>query len=312
MSSPRISIKEKALRYKFGADTAPKGHRYILPSMPSRAPVTAPKTRPSFPVRSSIRGQASGELAALRRVREASRIDRSRRAPAPSATTFNVHAPQQDYRTLATFALRVADSERMPGLFGDISLRIDRDAVDLGRVSSGLMNHVLDHNTERPCGRIVGASIERGVMYATSEIADVPDGHELLGHIDAGLKLGCSPGFLINDLKVEEVKGELVTRVLKWEPYEISSTAIPRGRAARIVGRASMGIHTLESGSQLATLDDLTGLSLIAARSALEQGQGSVEQRRKLEAFFSEYDRLIVAGATREQAIGQARQAAGI
>ena len=296
------------LPYKFGTEQTPRTRRYTLPALARSAIATAPKRRPEAPLPSSVRGTPSGEIAALDRLRE-QRRERSTRA----AQTFNVSAPARNYKTLATVNYRVADSQRMPGLFGDIRLRIDRDSVDLNRVQSGILNLCIDHDVSRPAGRCISSSISGSVLYAVCEIADVPDGDNLLRDLDAGLRLGCSPGFIIHDLNVREDGDNLLTEIKKFEPYEYSSTSVPRGKQARLIGRMSMNGTVLETGQELVNTFDLDQLSLVAGRLALESGQiTDSNKRRKLQVFFERFDFLTASGTPRDSAVGQAKEFAGI
>ena len=63
-----------------------------------------------------------------------------------------------------------------------------------------MLNLCIDHDTSRPAGRIVHASIDGGKLYSVAEVADVPDGREYLESINNGLRLGVSPGFVIERL----------------------------------------------------------------------------------------------------------------
>lgn len=225
-----------------------------------------------------------------------------------------VNAPRNDYKSLARLNLVVADETRLPGLFGAITLRCRSDAVDLQRVRSGLVNLCADHDLATPIGRIPSVTLAEGIMSARAEIAVTDGGEKYLAELDQGLRLGCSPGFIIHEVEQDDDGDGLDIIVTSWEPYEISLTSGPRNPAARVTGRYSaMGnIETLES-AQLVNAHDLEGLSLAATRRALADGKVSdLGRRQKLGAFFADFDRRLERGEGRAAAIAAARQHAGL
>ena len=134
-----------------------------------------------------------------------------------------------------------ASEERMPGLFADIRLRVSPDAVDLARVNSPSgMSLLADHDASRPIARVREARIDGGVGYARIETpeTDPPRAAPYMQEIRAGLRTGISPGFLIHEAElVEDSDGEPVMEITRWEPYEISSTPVPRMRSIGLLSR---------------------------------------------------------------------------
>ena len=270
----------------------------------AQAPTVTPATPRPLPIdRLGVRRGSYGHDLLIRE-----RLQQPRQPRTPRAShAFSVNAPALNLPTLARLSLLVADESKMPGIFGSISLRIDRDAVDLNRVKSGILNLCIDHDASRPAGRIVRAGIDGAILYATAEIAKTPDGADYLRDIDAGLRIGVSPGFIISGFELQEDGDNLHAIVASWQPYEISATAIPRNGSARIIGRASMnGLQTPE----LVSTSDVVGVELACIRLALQTGQGTGRRRAAMERYIAGYDRLTGQGVDHLQAARQASEQA--
>lgn len=297
------------MRYRFGQAALPTRKHY---SLRTASPVVAPTPRKPQTLAGTIRGTHANEIATLDRLQARRTQQRSTRGQ-----RFRVDAPAQSgLVTLARLNIRVADSDRMPGgFFGTTALKIDADSVDLNRVRSGLLNFALDHDTERLAGRVPSSTIEGGVLYAQIEVADVPNGHKFLAEYDAGLRQGVSPGFLVLDATMTEGKdGELEMTVTRFEPFEYSSTAIPRGKNARVVSRYSQGGKAMtmtDTGQpKLVSTSDIPSLEVEACRVALKGSTGKPKQRGTMRLFVDEYDRLIGTGMDANTAATRAAERA--
>lgn len=251
----------------------------------------------------------------------------SRTSTSPSnRLSFNVDAPAQGRKGRASVGMLVASERWLDGLFGEISLACTRAAIDLERLSLGQLSFCIDHDTSAPIGRIVSASIRERALYADAEVANTPFAKAKLLEIDEGIRNGVSPGFLIAELRAVErddpdySDDTLRIVVERWQPYEVSSTPIPRNPMARITnrGRFSMGqteyVTTAALGvsPELVSTDDLDGLSLTVGRKLLESGMGDKSKLGKLERFFVAYDRAIGSGQSRIEAIEVGKRASGI
>ena len=223
-------------------------------------------------------------------------------------------------RTVLDF---VAASEyQMAGFMGTIQLRIDRDSVDLSRLESGVMALAVDHDVTRLMGRVVEGTIYDGRLDMRAEISTTPTATNAMSEIDDLVRAGFSPGFLILETEVigpdhpDYDENEMFQiEVARWQPFEISSTAIPRNPNARLKGIASMGNviamdDAITGAPELVSTSDLVGLSLAAARQVLDSGKGSASQRAKLTEFFTLFDAGLERGLSRDVAAQAAKAVA--
>ena len=146
-----------------------------------------------------------------------------------------------------TIVLRASDETVMPGLFGSLRLSHKRGAIILDRVKSAAgMPLLADHDPSLPIGRIRRARIEGRTLYQEAEIIKSPRNRPFIAELRRGLRDGLSPGFIIHEAEVEESENggfSLDTTVTLWEPYETSSTAVPRNpNAAVIAGLDGMDV----------------------------------------------------------------------
>lgn len=246
-------------------------------------------------------------------------------AVAPSTTLrtpmqlFNlgttVSAPPNDYQSLATLNLIVADESVLAGFFGTIKLRCRLDSVNLERVRSGLANLLADHRIDLPIGRIESMTVANRQVTATTQIAVTDNGRKYLAELDEGLRTGVSPGFLITETEADEDGEDFDIVVTNWEIFECSLTAAPRNAVARVTERfsAMTNVQTLETGNEVVNTYDLVGLSIAASRKALQSGNiHDPEKRRRLTTFFTDFDRRRQNGQDRDGAALAAREHAGI
>ena len=212
---------------------------------------------------------------------------------------------------LSELSLLVATEKELPSMFGTIKLMVNESSVILDRVKQGQVSLHQNHNTDEPIGRVVEASVSAGVLYACVHVARTLSGQAYLDSVNAGTRMGISPGFLINTLKLTETKdGDLCSIVSEWEPYEISGTSIPRNSEARVLtGRFSMNATAIE-GPKLVNTKDTVQLEIACLRLALETKQGSPRQRKAMQTYLSEYDRLIGTGMNGHLAAKQAAELA--
>ena len=137
---------------------------------------------------------------------------------------------------LGRFRLRVADEAQMPGLMGSVRLRCDPKSVDTIRASKGQLAFVADHDSTKILGKIDSLACEGGNVYAIATIYDFPRSREIINEIRSGSRQGISPGFIVNSAEKDpDGDGPLPLVITSWQPYEISSTAIPRGLSAKVL-----------------------------------------------------------------------------
>ena len=225
-------------------------------------------------------------------------------------------APRKGRRVLEFTA---ASDSPMQAFMGTIQLRINRDSVDLGRLELGLLSLAVDHDTTQLMGRVVEGTIYAGRLDMLAEVSTTPTATNTMAEIDDLLRQGFSPGFLIHETEVidpdhPDYDEDQYMQVIctKWEPYEISSTAIPRNPNARLRGVASMNSNGIMDAPELVSTSDLIGLSLSAARQVLRSGSGSESQREKLTEFFEAFETGIENGLSRDVAAAAAKLVVGL
>ena len=197
-------------------------------------------------------------------------------------------------------------------MFGSIRLLCAAENVTMNRLELGVLSFAVDHDTSRLAGRVTSLAIAGKVVYGSAEVSDSAYAQRILAEIKEGVRIGISPGFIIHEIEVEDKGSEadgFRASVEKWEPFEISSTAIPRNSSALVTtiqGGMSMQFHDI-TAPDLVTTSDLIGLSCQAARVAIRQRKGSEVQRARLGRMLRTFDASIAAGATRTQAAADAR-----
>ena len=199
----------------------------------------------------------------------------------------------------------IATEARLSGFFGDIILRCKRENVDLKRLDAGLLALAVDHDSEKLIGVVKTVTFKASRVYGTASYITGALTDRIRGEIDQGARRGISPGFLVHEYEIDQDEAFIVTL---WEPYEISSTSIPRNPEAIVLnlGRPAMTLHEA-TGPDVLNTSDLAGLSLALGRRVLRDGKGSAAQRERLEAFFSEYDEAIGRGLPRDAAVKAAK-----
>ena len=225
-------------------------------------------------------------------------------------------------RTILDFV--AADETPMQAFMGTLALRITPDSVDLSRLENGLLSLAIDHDVSQLMGRIFEGTISAGRLDMLAEVSTTPTATNTMAEIDDLTRAGFSPGFLIHETEVidpdhpgydESLMFQIL--VVRWEPYEVSSTSIPRNPNARLRGVASMGNviamdDVITGAPEILHREDLIGLSLAAARKVLASGQGSAAQRAKLQEFFKLFDAGLENGLTRDLAAQAARLIVGL
>ena len=220
-------------------------------------------------------------------------------------------------RTVLDFV--AADETPMQSFMGTLALRINPDAVDLSRLESGLLSLAIDHDAGKLMGRVFEATIGSGQLAMLAEVSDTPTATNTMAEIADLTRQGFSPGFIIHATEVidpdhpdYDEKEMFQIEVTRWEPFEISSTSIPRNPNARLRGVASMNSNAMMDAPEILHREDMVGLSLAAGRQVLRSGSGSEGQREKLEKFFSAYETGLENGLSRDKAAQAAKLVAGL
>ena len=125
----------------------------------------------------------------------------------------------------------------MIGMFGSIVLVCSREAVDLTRVGQPAgMAFLADHDGTIPIGKVRRTSVKGGSVYASVDLVSTKRNAGYLEELRGGLRDGTSPGFLVHAAEITEIDdGDYLARITLWEPYEISSTPIPRNPSVGIL-----------------------------------------------------------------------------
>ena len=178
-----------------------------------------------------------GQPGTVRRARFVAETGILSQLPVTPRGAMAVSAPMPHRSGHEGIAFVVATERELPGFFGSIVLKREPANLNLARLRNGLLSLAIDHDPTKPAGRVVSLQVGGGVVSGAAEVADTPRGLDLYSEIRDGLRVGISPGFVIHE--TEEVNGDgdsftFDIRVTMWEPYEVSSTAIPRNSDALI------------------------------------------------------------------------------
>ena len=187
-----------------------------------------------------------------------------------------------------TATIVYATEELMPSLFGSMRLRVDRDSVDLSRLSSpsGLA-FLAGHDGDAPLGQITRAEIHDGVAYASVRLESTTRSEPFLEELRQGIRDGISPGFLILKAEFVEEDDDVVMLITRWQPYEVSSTPIPRMMSASL-----LRIDGSPSNNQASHEGARSGVDLSAGAKMRSKAQQSVlnaaPDARTAEQFLSQ------------------------
>ena len=139
-------------------------------------------------------------------------------------------------KVLGRFRVRVADEQVMPGLFGTIRLKCQPGSVDLQRVQKGMCALLAGHDSEKIIGKVASMDTRDGQCFAIVDVLDFERSKEVVREIRSGARSGISPGLLPQKVSVDpDGEGSFDLVFEKWQPYEVSSTAIPRGANAVVL-----------------------------------------------------------------------------
>ena len=147
-----------------------------------------------------------------------------------------------------TRELSYASEEWMPGAMGPIRLRVGPENVVQRRIGLGRVSYLADHDDTKLLGLVVSGRVGRDkVAYATVEIRPTANNRNLIEELDAGLRDGTSPGFIVHEVKVLADGDPGYDRnemfqfdVTRWEIYEVSSTPIPRNPSVGLLRTATV------------------------------------------------------------------------
>ena len=291
---------------------------YTLRRQGQAAPASQPSGR-KYSLRAAPPKHDEPNLGPAQRQPQRTVRPQARQAQARPAPARQVRAQQQvgagarSVKTLARYQLLVADQSVLPSFLGSVRLLCGPGNVDLGRIQQGIVALAVDHDTSQLIGRVESATLSHGELRAVASIVDLPRARLYKAEIDAGLRSGISPGFVLHSVEPSRAKGAGPhdMDVVRWEPYEVSSTAVPRNAGARITGEFAMTNSQYQAPS-LQSTSDPDGLAIQCARVALRDGKGSTAQLDKLSTFVATFDALVAQGLPRDQAATQAAASAGI
>ena len=152
----------------------------------------------------------------------------------------------------------IATEARLPGFFGDIILKCRRENVDLKRLDAGLIALAVDHDSEKLIGVVASITFKASRVYGTASYitGDLTD--RIRSEIDQRARRGISPGFLVHEYEIDSGDTFIVTL---WEPFEVSTTAIPRNPEAIVLNLGGPAMTLQEAtGPDVVNLSDLAGL----------------------------------------------------
>ena len=314
------------MRFRIGASPIP-ARRFRLPlDERSTAPAPLPELGEPFKARewgpglptAADKRRLAAQKAPKRPVQPQTPARRPVEAQAGARGLLTIKAPVGPRKGRIVLDFVAATDAPMVAFLGTLALRIDRDSVDLSRLENGLLSLAIDHDTGKLLGRVVEGTIYAGRLDMLAEVGDTPTARSAMREIDDLMRAGFSPGFLIHETEVIDADHAdydedqmFQIEVTRWEPYEISSTAIPRNPNAKLKGVASMS-NTMFESPEILHREDMVGLSLAAGREVLASGQGSERQRAKLTEFYKVFDAGLESGLTRDAAAKAAKAEVGL
>ena len=139
-------------------------------------------------------------------------------------------------------ALRAATDEWLDGFFGEIRLSCEPGAVDLRRVRAGQLRLCVDHNIERPIGQVTALTANGPDVTGQATLISTDATRGPIQDVNASLKAGLSFGFIVLSAKTLQEGDEAFKRdvlrvvITRWQPFELSCSAAPRGVRSRITG----------------------------------------------------------------------------
>ena len=303
---------------RFRIDAAPTSkRRFRLPAHERATPPALPELYTH--VKPHVWGEGTPRETYRRPVQPKRTPERPAEAQMGAGGLYTARAPVAPRKGRTVLDFVAASDSPMQAFMGTIQLRIDRDSVDLGRLELGIMSLAIDHDTTRLMGRVTEGTIHSGRLDMRAEVSNTATATEAMAEVDDLTRQGFSPGFLIHETETlsEGDRGYdesemFQIEVTRWEPYEVSSTSIPRNPNARLRGVASMNSNAIMDAPEVLHREDMVGLSLAAGRRVLASGQGSAAQRAKLQEFFKLFDAGLERGLTRDVAAAAAKALAGI
>ena len=159
--------------------------------------------------------------------------------------------------------LTAATDEWLEGFFGQIRLDCTAGAVDLRRLTAAQLRLLIDHDIERPIGHVVALTATGKAVVGRAELVETDATRGPIQDVNAGLKAGLSFGFIILATRLVKegepgyLKDVMRLVVSRWQPYELSCTAAPRGVRSKITGGLT-GAPEREAASVSASVDTRT------------------------------------------------------
>ena len=292
----------------------------------SKSASAGPATRPqagAYAFRASVPPEADTTAIAERIRAHQNQQRRLEQVTGPTPTPVTERLAKTGRRkasdVLQRYNLRVSDETQLHGMFGTIRLMHGPENIDLSRIDSGLCGFCIDHDPSAVMGRIESPRLDRKALMAIGVVMDLPRSHDALRELRLGLRHGISPGFMVHDAESEESSNHrtLDLKVTRWEPYEVSSTTVPRNARARIMGEAGMRVpieklttRPLVNTSDYA--DDRANLSAECLRAALSAGAVPEAKRETIETLIGAYDDALSDGDNNATAAQKAAATAGL
>ena len=138
---------------------------------------------------------------------------------------FTVSAPVGPRKGRRVLEFTAATESPMAAFMGTLALRINPDAVNLGRLESGLLSLAIDHDVTRLMGRVTEGTIGSGRLDMLAEISSTATATEAMAEVDDLTRAGFSPGFLIHEVRIldeddDSYDPDQYMQIVceKWEP----------------------------------------------------------------------------------------------
>ena len=182
----------------------------------------------------------------------------------------------------------------MAGFMGRLRLKCGPENIVTSRVNSRAgMPLLSDHRVDLAVGMITRLESKGSRVEGESELVETERNAPYLEELREGLRRGISPGFLIHDAHAQDdpdFPGEVMLEIRKWEPYEISATAVPRNEEAGLLGIANRSDRASLSPADIEDIQEKVNIEVSNAVEELRVQNEAFDKRIEEGKSMNKYD----------------------
>lgn len=166
--------------------------------------------------------------------------------------------------------------------FGIEKLEISPKAIDVSRVTSGLVRLLDTHNQfqmDAVLGSVIGTRIEQGCLIGTLQFADTEPGRRAEGMVSRRELTGISIGYRVNSWKVDKAARDTpeTRTAIAWELLEASLVAVPADpacstRSLSLETQTMTDTPTPTSATEVRRLDGQEALDFVKLARSFGEG----------------------------------------